>query len=495
MLRSRLAPQPDRYNRCMGRGRPQPRRRVPAGASDRRCDPRMRTHAEHTMATIEVTSPAASHLEPDGGVNTPLLALQAGIRRLGRYPLLASVFVITTLAQGVLQGLIVWALRHVLLDFSGERTFSLGVLVWGALLILGAWSLRAFCTFVGELTSSRLAHHVEIDSMQKVLAKLLTFSVRFFDRSSQGDLVMATYHDLKGVRTVTLALGQIVLAASRVAGLAVVAWLISPRLALIGFFAAPLGAIPAYWFGRRITEAAWAERRATETLYDSFLQTSTGIRVIKVNRSEPKLLERARRISSELYRSTIRQVRNSGVARLLLESVSGLGLIAVLIVGGRDVAMGTLDWQSLMGLLIAVMAVYAPILALLGVFSSVRSVIPNLHRVETILAMPAELPDSPDARSLAGAPQRIELRDVWFAYDEPDPVLQSVSATFRAGEKIGIVGPSGAGKSTLLALLLRLYDPTRGSILFDGTELRQIRHADLLDRCAIVLQEPFLFID
>src|SRR5207302_316627 len=62
-------------------------------------------------------------------------------------------------------------------------------------------------------------------------------------------------------------------------------------------------------------------------------------------------------------------------------------------------------------------------------------------------------------------------------------------------ERVGIVGPSGAGKSTLVALLLRLYDPTAGSIVFDGVDLRQIRHADLLDKCAIVLQEPFLFID
>jgi len=74
-------------------------------------------------------------------------------------------------------------------------------------------------------------------------------------------------------------------------------------------------------------------------------------------------------------------------------------------------------------------------------------------------------------------------------------VLDSISVTINRGETIGVVGPSGVGKTTLMALMLRLYDPTQGRILFDDTDLRLIRQADLMDRSAIVLQEPFLFLD
>jgi len=426
--------------------------------------------------------------------NTLVTALKLGLRSMRRHPGLALMFLAATLSQGVLQGLIVWALREVLRAFSSGGV-SLAALTLGASLVFGIWLLRAFGTFAGELLSVRLARRVEIDSMQQVLAKLLTLSVRFFERSSQGDLVMASYTDLQGIRSVTLHVGTIVLSISRLAGLAVVAWLLSPKLALIGLVGAPLGVVPVYSLGRRITAAARRAREATEKLYDSFLQVSSGIKVIKVNRGERAVLEHARTVGENLYRNLVRDARSGLLARFSLEAVAGVGLVTVLMVGGRDVGRGVLEWQSLLGLLIALMAVYAPTLNLVTVYASIRSVIPNLDRIDAILQALPDLRDAADARPLPAAPRTIELQDVSFAYDDGDRVLDGITVTFHQGETIGIVGPSGAGKSTLVALLLRLYDPTSGRILCDGVDLRHIRHADLMDRCAIVLQEPFLFVD
>jgi subfamily B ATP-binding cassette protein MsbA len=421
-------------------------------------------------------------------------ALGMGWRALRRHPLPALVLLAAVVSQGILQGLLVWALREVLRALEGSAGHSIQVLAGGALAVLTLWVLRALSAAGSEVMSARLAHRVEIDSMQGVLAKLLVLPVRFFERNSEGDLAMSAYNDLKGIRTVTLDLAVIVLSLSRLTGLAVVAWMLSPTLALIGLVAAPLGALPAYWLGRRITEAARFERDATVTLFDSFLQVSSGIRVIKVNRAEGRILERARSVGDHLLGQVVRQAQSRSVARLLLESVSGLGLIAVLLVGGRDVALGQLDWQSLLSLLVAMMAVYAPIVSLMGVYTSIRSVIPNLERSGSILGLPVDLADVPHPRRLRQPPEEIVLDGLSFAYDDRC-VLEGVSATFRRGETIGIVGPSGAGKSTLVALMLRLYAPTAGRVLYDGIDLRELCHADLLDQCALVPQEPFVFVD
>ena len=421
-------------------------------------------------------------------------ALRVGMRSLRAHPLMASLLLAAPISQGTMQGLIVWALRKVLMMFGEGNGGSASLLLGGAGVIFGLWTVRVAMTYVGEQVSVRLAHRVEIDSMRDVLRKLLTLSVRFFDRSSQGDLVMSSYDDLKGIRTVTLDLSIILLAFSRLAGLAVVAWVLSPKLAVIGLVAVPIGMLPVYFLGQRITKSASFERSAMATLFDSFLQVSSGVRVIKVNRGESRVIERADAIGHDLFHHVVRQADANNLARLLLESVSGIGLVAVLIVGGRDVAAGALSWQSLLSLLIAVMAVYAPVLNLLTVYGSVRKVIPNLERTRAILELKAELPDAPGAQALHHAPDRIVLDDVSFAYDGR-LVLDSINATFHRGETIGIVGPSGAGKTTLMALMLRLYDPNSGRITFDGVDLRHIKHADLMDQSAIVLQEPFLFLD
>jgi UDP-N-acetylglucosamine 4,6-dehydratase len=423
-----------------------------------------------------------------------IAAFAIGVRAVTKYRLPVAIFIMASLGEGLFQGLLVWALRRALVIFSDPQSIELGGLTLAALLIFGVSMAQAATEFLAQVMSVRIANRVEIDWMWRVLSKILTLPIRFFDKHSQGDLIMAAYQDLQGIRGVTEELGKSILYVARLLGLAAVAFILSPKLTIVGFVAVPLVAIPTYWLGQKITRAARLHREGLSLWHDSFMQVSTGIRIIKVNRSEERILARAKQIAGSLYIQVVRQAQLRGMSRFLLETVSGLGLILVLALGGRDIAAGTLDWQSLMGLLIAVLAVYAPIVNLLETYSRVRGYIPNLEHVELVLSAPAMSQDQTHAVPLREAPQTIELRDVSFAYDN-QIILDALSATFRRGETIGIVGPSGTGKSTLIALLLRFYEPTSGRILFDGVDLHDIRHADLMDRCAIVLQEPVLFID
>lgn len=422
------------------------------------------------------------------------LAMRLGGRAMRRHPGLACLFLATTVVEGALQGLMIWALRGILLRFGGSGPVSDAALLLAAAAILAVSLAQSASVYFGELTSVRLCCRVEVESMWEVLAKLLTLPVGFFDRNSQADVVMASYYDLKGIRSVTNEMGRLVLYVSRIVGLAVVAWVLSPKLAIVGLVAVPLGAVPAYFFGQRITRAADRERTAVTTLHDSFYQFIGGIRLIKVARGEKRILESAREIGNELQKQIVRQARDRGLSRLLLEAVSSIGLIVVILIGGRDVAAGTLGWQSLLGVMLAVVAVYSPVVGILQMYGSIRSVIPNLANVEKVLQERPAFVDQARARRLTEAPGTIVFENVSFRYGT-ETVLKSISATFCRGEKIGIVGPSGAGKSTFLALLLRFYEPTEGRILFDGVDLREIRHVDLMELSALVLQEPFVFRD
>src|SRR4029453_12363973 len=87
----------------------------------------------------------------------------------------------------------------------------------------------------------------------------------------------------------------------------------------------------------------------------------------------------------------------------------------------------------------------------------------------------------------------IEFRDVGFAYDGENLVLDGVSFAIEAGTRLGIAGRTGAGKSTLMSLLMRFYDPSKGQIVLDGVYLRDYKLAELRNQFAIVMQEPVLF--
>jgi subfamily B ATP-binding cassette protein MsbA len=420
--------------------------------------------------------------------------LVIALSSMRRHPFAALAFLGSTIGQGVAQALLIWTLRSVLLALSEPAALTAAFLS-GCAAVFGVWVLRSASVVAADALAAHLAFRLEVESMWQVLARLLQLPVRFFDVSGHGNVVMSCHLDVKGVRTVMLQVGKLVLHLSQLAGLAVVAWWLNPQLTMVGLLALPVGVLPAYLLGQRITRAARLARSAVASHYDSFLQIANGIRFIKVNRCETRIYERAREIGAEMHKQAMQQTISAGVARFLLEMIAGLGLVVVLFLGGRSVAAGTMDWQSLLSLMIAIMAVYSPLIGLLEIYNTIRSTVPSLQGLDRALHEPLDPCWHDGVRPMQRSPGTIELRNVSFAYGGSEPVLRDVSLSLRQGETIGLVGPSGAGKSTLISLLLRFYSPTSGNILVDGVDLQTIAADDWMDQCALVQQEPFLFVD
>jgi ABC-type multidrug transport system fused ATPase/permease subunit len=177
---------------------------------------------------------------------------------------------------------------------------------------------------------------------------------------------------------------------------------------------------------------------------------------------------------------------------MMLESLAGLGVVTVIIIGSFQVMSGTLNWPGLFAFLVAARALHGPIHNMYLWFVEIQGNSASMARITELLETRPQVGNRPDAVPLKAAPTVITFDDVSFAYDAT-PVLKSVSFTVRAGEKIGIVGPSGAGKSSLLNLVGRFYDPSGGAVLFDGRPLDRFRLEDVYAMVAVVTQDPFLF--
>ncbi len=116
-----------------------------------------------------------------------------------------------------------------------------------------------------------------------------------------------------------------------------------------------------------------------------------------------------------------------------------------------------------------------------------------LDRVRETLETQPDIVEAAGARPLLRARGEIEFRNVSFGYDPGKPVLHKLNFRIPAGEKVAFVGPSGAGKTSVVNLMMRFYDPTSGTVLIDGHDVRHIRQRDLRAQMGLVLQESFLF--
>jgi ATP-binding cassette, subfamily B, bacterial len=117
----------------------------------------------------------------------------------------------------------------------------------------------------------------------------------------------------------------------------------------------------------------------------------------------------------------------------------------------------------------------------------------GFHRVQDLLAVPPDVVDARDAQVLPRLATGIRFQDVDFTYGGLEPILRRVSVEILARQHVALVGPSGCGKSTMLLLLMRLYDPTGGSVTIDGHDLRSVTQSTLRAQFGAVLQETFLF--
>ncbi|MFQ3611729.1 MAG: ABC transporter ATP-binding protein, partial [Fimbriimonadales bacterium] len=162
-------------------------------------------------------------------------------------------------------------------------------------------------------------------------------------------------------------------------------------------------------------------------------------------------------------------------------------------VGGRGVLEGNFELGKLVAFLSYIGMLFGPLSIITNIMDWASRTVTAAERVFEILDTEPEVSDKPDAKPLTEVKGEIVLENVSFGYEKHHLVLHEINLHIRPGEMIGLVGPSGSGKTTLINLICRFYDPTRGRILLDGVDLRDLKMQDLRQHISVVLQDTFLF--
>lgn len=176
--------------------------------------------------------------------------------------------------------------------------------------------------------------------------------------------------------------------------------------------------------------------------------------------------------------------------QLLLGLLSAAVLGATLAWAARSAVHGGLSVGDVSALVAGIAALQTALAALVGRVSVVHHALLLYRHFRAVLDAEPDLPQPPDPRPVPPLRHGIELRDVWFRYSpDQDWVLRGVSLVIPHGRAVGLVGLNGAGKSTIVKLLCRFYDPTRGAILWDGTDLRELSLEGLRARIGALFQD------
>ena len=367
--------------------------------------------------------------------------------------------------------------------------------VWMAVLgLIGLIPIYIAGNFLFEYMAARVGANVSNDLRIAAFWRLQALSVGYHRGRSRGDLLSRFSSDLDAVeRTVVtefpFALSCLLSITVGVALLLVVEW----RLGLALCALLPMVVIGPRWIGARASRASYERQQDAAAVMSTLEESLAAHSVIKAFDLQGIMLAAFGRQLATLYRSTVRASLLSGLQGT---SISGSGsiLLILAISGGATLAVrGELSVGGLVAVIDLLWFIVANLHALSKVLPPMQRASGGMLRIQEVLEAQEQVVDRPDARALPPFSDAIRFENVSFGRGDSAPALTSVTAAIRSGESVVIVGPSGSGKSTLLGLLLRLADPTGGSVTVDGHDLRHVTQVSLRTQIGVVFQDSFLF--
>lgn len=326
--------------------------------------------------------------------------------------------------------------------------------------------------------------------------KVLRLPIGFFNEKRKGDLMSRMTNDVGEVEgSVIGALEGWIRDPMTITVTLVVLFLISAKLTLFILILIPvLGLVIG-----RITRSLKKHSQEVAKKYGETLstldETLGGLRVIKAFNIEKLLRSKFLKTNEELLKAKNSISYRRDLASPLSEVLGVILFVAVLFYGGRLVLNNQLlEASAFLGFLGIFYNIINPAKALSTSFSNMRKGGAAINRIEEILKTHITVDDNPNGKQLHAFTEKIEFRNVSFAYDDV-VILDKIDLTVAKGKTIALVGSSGAGKSTLADLVPRFHDVTGGEVLIDGINIKDYSLHSVRSQMSIVTQEPILFND
>jgi ABC-type multidrug transport system fused ATPase/permease subunit len=367
------------------------------------------------------------------------------------------------------------------------------------LAFLGSAIVYAIATYAQTYLVGWVGQRVLQDLRLALFSHLQRLSLGFYSRNRAGVIISRLTNDVEALdQLVEDGLATLIQSGLTLVGVVVILLVLDFHLALLTFLALPILAAGAVAF-RIASAGAYRLTRERIAAITGYLQeTLSGIRVVRAFGQERRHLQRFRELNEANRDANMTTVRLNAAYFPGVELLSALVTVEILVIGGLEVINGHTSTGVVFGFIAALNNFFDPIQSLSQLYTTYQSGMAALDKIFELLDEPPELIDAPDALTLTRLRGELAFQRVSFRYggaqDEDGAwALREIDLRIPAGQTVALVGETGAGKSTFAKLAARFYDPTEGTILIDGHDLRQVTADSLRSQMGIVPQEAFLF--
>jgi ATP-binding cassette subfamily B protein len=337
---------------------------------------------------------------------------------------------------------------------------------------------------------------VMLDLRTRIYERLLRQSLRFFTTVRAGEMQSRLQNDVAGVQgvvssTMVLLLSNALIVLSAIIAIFTMDWM----LALVATGVLPLFILPARKVGR-ITGQLSKDTQERVAEMTAVVQETLSISGFLLARLFGAQNQELKRFADKAVAVRDLQIKQSVAGRWFLMWIllfASIGPALIYLVGGLEAIAGRVTVGTIVAFISYLGLLYAPVSALANMHVDIMKAVALFRRIFEYMDLPIEIDDSAAPVALADPRGALRFDHVTHQYDGKAKVLDDVSVDIEAGKMIALVGPSGAGKTTLAYLAARLYDPSSGSVSFDGVDLRHLKMADLATWIAMVTQEVTLF--
>jgi ATP-binding cassette subfamily B multidrug efflux pump len=383
------------------------------------------------------------------------------------------------------------------IDSIQERTIDQKGLVWMGLIILGLALAVMVLRFFWRVLIIGNSHMIEKHLRQDFYNHLLRLSQNFFNRSKTGDLMAYATNDLNAVR---MLLGMGLIASMDIVLMTVASFsfmgAINWRLTALAVIPMPFLTITISYFGRKMHKSFFRVQESFATLTGKIQESISGIRVIKAFVQEKSELEKVDEVSLDYVNRNISMAKIAGIFHPFMSFVISISMIITLYFGGRATIKGDITIGEFIAFFQYLGMLVWPMIAIGWIVDMYQRGTASLKRLNEIFQEMPEIDDREADDSIKALEGDIEISDLSFRYGEGLPLIfDGISGSIAGGKTLAVVGPTGCGKTTLIELLVRIYEPPRGSILIGGHEVHRIPLNVLRRDVVLVPQDIFLFSD